>query len=265
MSSNTPTFSVGQFTFPDTPEARRVAEMHESQINRRAAVHTAISHPPTNLPTVFVSPARDATSRRLFDSPLNGASSSSGAAAFQANFVEPDCLTAAATEFSALAIQSMLSGSSQITQHSSGTAFNNLMSAAIVPDQVADQKKNKAATVQSFIAQVKKLDPQIILPTEETEHDLRTVITDAINEIGSEYKTAAHPVFTSQMIITLLAQSKISQKIQTQVHRYLMCDSDTERQIFGDYCALGKAAPSLIDFSILTSQLPGFRYLAENP
>jgi hypothetical protein len=129
---------------------------------------------------------------------LNGASSSSGAAALQANFVEPDCLTVAATEFSALAIQSMLSGSSQITQHSSGTAFNNLMSAAIVPDQVADQKKNKAATVQSFIAQVKKLDPQIILPTEETEHaiDLRTVITDAINEIGSEYKTAAHPVFT---------------------------------------------------------------------
>jgi hypothetical protein len=82
----------------------------------------------------------------------------------------------------------------------------------------------------------------------------------AINEIGSEYKTAAHPVFTSQMVITLLAQSKISQKIQTQVHRYLMCDSDAERQIFGDYCALGQAAPSLIDFSILTSQLPGFRY-----
>ena len=68
------------------------------------------------------------------------------------------------------------------------------------------------------------------------------------------------------MIITLLAQSKISQKIQTQVHRYLMCDSDTERQMFErqNYCALGKAAPSLIDFSILTSPLLGFRYLAGN-
>ena len=263
--SSIPTFSVGLFQFPDTPEGRRVAEMHESQVHRRAAVHMAISYPPTILPTVFVSPERDAASRRLFFSPLNGVPSSSGAAAFQANFVEPDCLTAAATEFSALAIQSMLSGSSQITQHSSSTAFNNLMSAAIVPAQVADQKKNKAATAQSFIAQIKKLDPQIILPTEEVEHDLRTVITDAINEIGSEYKTAAHPVFTSQMIVTLLAQSKISQKIHTQVHRYLMCDSDPERQIFGDYCALGKAAPSQIDFSILTSQLPGFRFLAENP
>jgi hypothetical protein len=120
---------------------------------------TVISHPPTNLPTVFASPARDATSKRLFNSPLNGASTPPGAAAFQANFVEPDCLTAAATEFSALAIQSMLSGSSQINQHSSGTAFNNLMSSAFVPAQVADQKKNKAATAQSFISQVKKLDP----------------------------------------------------------------------------------------------------------
>ena len=168
MSSDTLTFSVGRFTFPDTPEARRVAEMHEFQINRRAAVHTAISHPPTNPPTVFVSPARDATSRRLFDSPSNGASNSSGAATFQTDFVEPDCLTAAATEFSALAIQSMLSGSAQINQHSSCAAFDILMSAAIVPDQVADQKKNKAAIVRSFHAQVKKLDPHIILPTEET-------------------------------------------------------------------------------------------------
>ena len=135
--SSIPMFSVGLFQFPDTPEARRVAEMQESQVHRRAAVHMAISYPPTILPTVFVSPKRDATSRRLFFSPLNGVQSSSGAlpvaAAFQANFVEPDCLTAAATEFSALAIQSMLSGSSQITQHSSSTAFNNLMSAAINP------------------------------------------------------------------------------------------------------------------------------------
>ena len=52
-------FSVGLFQFPDTPEGRRVAEMHESQVHRRAAVHMAISYPPTILPTVFVSPERD--------------------------------------------------------------------------------------------------------------------------------------------------------------------------------------------------------------
>ena len=113
--SSLPTFNVGRFSFPDTPEARRVAEMHQSQIQRRAAVYTAISYPPTKR-TSFVSPARDDSWRRLFSSPLNDVSNSSDAAEFQADFTEPDCLTAAATEFSALAIQSILSGSSQINQ-----------------------------------------------------------------------------------------------------------------------------------------------------
>ena len=43
-----------------------------------------------------------------------------------------------------------------------------------------------------------------------------------------------------------------------------MCSNHQERQTFGDYCALGKAALTVIDSDIPISQLPGFRFLAEN-
>ena len=261
--SSLPTFNVGRFSFPDTPEARRVAEMHQSQIQRRAAVHTAISYPPTKR-TSFVSPARDDSCRRLFSSPLNDVSNSFDAAEFQADFKEPDCLTAAATEFSALAIQSILSGSSQINQCDSKAAYHGLMSVATVPDEVAKQKKNNSATVSAFISHIAKTEDHIILPLDQIGHILRAVVTDATNAIGIEYKTAAHPIFTSQMIISFLAQMNSKNKIYTQIHRYLMCSDNQERQIFGDYCALGKAALTEINFNIPTSQLPGFRFLAEN-
>ena len=261
--SSLPTFNVGRFSFPDTPEARRVAEMHQSQIQRRAAVHAAISYPPTER-TSFVSPARDDSCRRLFSSPLNDVSNSSDAAEFQADFTEPDCLTAAATEFSALAIQSILSGSSQINQCDSKAAYHGLMSVATVPVEVAKQKKNNSATVSSFISHIAKTEGHIILPLDQIGHILRAVVTDATNAIGIEYKTAAHPIFTSQMIISFLAQMDSKNKIYTQIHRYLMCSDNQERQIFGDYCALGKAALTEINFNIPTSQLPGFRFLAEN-
>ena len=191
-------------------------------------------------------------------------SNSSDAAEFQADFTEPDCLTAAATEFSALAIQSILSGSSQINQCDSKAAYHGLMSVATVPVEVAKQKKNNSATVSSFISHIAKTEGHIILPFDQIGHILRAVVTDATNAIGIEYNTAVHPTFTSQMIISFLAQMKSKNKIYTQIHRYLMCSNDQERQIFGDYCALGKAALTEINFDIPTSQLPGFEFLAEN-
>ena len=99
-----------------------------------------------------------------------------------------------------------------------------------VPTLVADQKKNKAATVPGFISQLKRLSPEIILPTDQKRHVLRSTVSTAVNEIGKEYKTANFPVFTSQLIIVLLLQTQNPQKIINQIHRFLGCADDNELQ-----------------------------------
>ena len=87
------------------------------------------------------------------------------------------------------------------------------MSACDGPTPVADQKKNKAASVSGFISRLKGLSPEIMLPTDQKRHVLRSTVSTAVNEIGKEYKTANFPVFTSQLIIALLIQTRNPQKI----------------------------------------------------
>ena len=116
-----------------------------------------------------------------------------------------------------------------------------------------------------FIAQIKKLTPEIILPTNQKHHELRSTVSAAVIEIGKEYKTSKFPIFASQMIIAMLLQMQNPQKIINQIHRFLGCADDTEMQLFGDYCALGKAAPNEIDFSVPAPQLTGYRILVSSP
>ena len=63
-----------------------------------------------------------------------------------------------------MAIQSVLTGTGQMIKHTSADVVNALMGTCDVPTLVADQKKNKAASVSGFISQLKKLSPEIMLP-----------------------------------------------------------------------------------------------------
>ena len=92
------------------------------------------------------------------------------------------------------------------------------------------RRKSKAATVPGFISQLKRLSPEIILPTDQKRHVLRSTVSTAVNEIDKEYKTANFPVFTSQLIIALLLQTQNPQKIINQIHRFLGCVDDNELQ-----------------------------------
>ena len=49
--------------------------------------------------------------------------------------------------------------------------------------------RDKAATVLGFISQLKNLSPEIILPTDKKRHVLRSTISPAVDEIGKGYKT----------------------------------------------------------------------------
>ena len=103
------------------------------------------------------------------------------------------------------------------------------VSTGILNTLVADQKKNKAATIPGFMSQLKRLSPEIILPTDQKRHVLRSTVSTAVNEIGKEYKTANFPVFASQLIIALLLQAQNPQKIINQIHRFRAAD-DNELQ-----------------------------------
>ena len=133
-----------------------------------------------------------------------------------------------APAYSAMAIQSMLTGTGQPIKHTSADVVNSLMGTCDVPTLVADQKKNKAATVPGSISQLKRVSPEIILPTDQKRHVLRSIVSTAVNEIGKEYKTANFPVFTPQLIIALLLQAQNPQKTISQIHRFPGCVDDNE-------------------------------------
>ena len=264
-----PTFQVGTFSFPDTPEARRVADQHKLQDARRSAVHSTLSAPPIVRNIGFNSPVQNPNDpslrRTLFTSPFNDSSNVQTETPVTIQFLEVGDPDLSSENYSALAIQSMLNGTAQLIKYSSANVINFLMGTSAVPPLVADQKKNKAATVSGFIAQIKKLTPEIILPTTQKHHELRSTVSTAVIEIGKEYKTSKFPIFASQMIIAMLLQMQNPQKIINQIHRFLGCADDTEMQLFGDYCALGKAAPNEIDFSVPAPQLTGYRILVSSP
>ena len=267
-----PFFSHGRFTFPDTPEARRIADMHTAQQQRRdAARHKLSSIPASVVPAthqVFQSPLVQAASNQNIDlsGPRQLFSDQSSGPIPDPTFVSPDDPDYSADVFAAGVIDSMLSGSAQIIKHSSQDVCNTLISTVRVPAIVADQKKNKAASLPGFLSQVQKLDTQINLPsTGKKPAALRQVMKTAIEQIGSEYKTSQYPIFSSQMVIALLIRMPENLELKTQIHRYLFCKTHEQMAVFGDYCALGKAAPIDIDFNITASHLPGFKILANQP
>ena len=69
-----------------------------------------------------------------------------------------------------MAIQSILTGTGQLIKHTNADVANSLMGTCDVPTLVAEQQKNKAATVSGFISQLKKLSPEIMLPTDQKRH-----------------------------------------------------------------------------------------------
>ena len=219
-----PTFQFGTFSFPDTPEARRVAEQHKLQDARRSAVHSTLSAPPIVRNIGFNSPVQNPNDpslrRTLFTSPLNDSSNVQTEPPVTIQFLEVGDPDLSSENYSALAIQSVLNGTAQLIKYSSADVINFLMGTSAVPALVADQKKNKAATVSGFIAQVKKLTPEIILPTNQKHHELRSTVSTAVIEIGKEYKTSKFPIFASQMIIAMLLQMQNPQKIINQIHRF---------------------------------------------
>ena len=56
-----------------------------------------------------------------------------------------------APAYFAMAIQSVLTGTGQLIKHTSADVVNSLMGTCDVPTLVAEQKKNKAASVSGFI------------------------------------------------------------------------------------------------------------------
>ena len=137
-------------------------------------------------------------------------------------------------------------------KHTSADVVNSLMGMRDVPTLVADQKQNKAASVFWFISQLKKLSPEIMLPTEQRRHVhvLHSIVSTTVNGIGKQDKTGNFLVFTSQLILALLIQMQNPQKAINQIHRFLGC-------------ALGKAA-QLPTKSISASHLHNFQGIASS-
>ena len=84
----------------------------------------------------------------------------------------------------AAVLNAMLTGSDQIIQQTSAQVYDALISTASVPSQVAEQKKNKAASVNSFIARVKEIDKQLIFPSTQQGKPLRETVKNLMSEIS---------------------------------------------------------------------------------
>ena len=112
-------------------------------------------------------------------------------------FVPIDDPKCSADQMNAAAMDAMLNGSGQVTQQTSVQVYDALISTAFVPSQVADQKKNKAASINSFLSRVKELDKQLIFPSTQHGQPLREAIKSLMSDIKREYKTASHMVFNA--------------------------------------------------------------------
>ena len=261
--------------FPDTPEARQIADMLSAQKQRRAAAHQSIfktqaSCEPTTekaspMPSAFNTTQAEHTDldpRKLFDD----ASADDGTDKPNVpEFVPIDDPKCSADQMNAAAMDAMLNGSGQVTQQTSVQVYDALISTAFVPSQVADQKKNKAASINSFLSRVKELDKQLIFPTTQHGQPLREAIKCLMSDIKREYKTASHMVFNAQVLMAVLVQTAHSTKIVTQLHRFMFCQNTADLKQVADYCAVGKPAPIKIDHAISVVHLPGFKLLADTP
>jgi hypothetical protein len=255
--------------FPDTPDARRMAEAISAQHARRAAAHQSIfKSVPQTEPTAYVAtPLPSAfdnrhavhvsmAPRQLFDAPADDPN--------PIKFVEDsdDCSIEA---MNSLALNAMLDGSDQIFQQSSKDVYDAIISTAVVPAEIADQKKNKAVSVHAFVSRVKQIDPQIIFPVEQQGKPLRNIIKTVVSEVKREYRTLNHPLFNAQFTLAVLSQTAHTAKIQAQLHRFMFCQDEADICHFADFCALGKAAPIRIDHSVRVDLLPGFKLFTDDP
>ena len=200
--------------------------------------------------------------RKLFDDASADGSSIKPAPPEFISVEDADC---SADQMHAAVLNAMLTGSDQIIQQTSAQVYDALISTASVPSQVAEQKKNKAASVNSFIARVKEIDKQLIFPSTQQGKPLRETVKSLISDINREYKTLSHSVFNAQLILAMLVQTIHSTKLVTQLHRFMLCQDIAGIHQVADYCAVGKAAPIKIDHSISVVQLPGFKLLADEP
>ena len=257
--------------FPDTPEARRIADMLSAQQQRRHSAHQSLfktSEPATEVATPMPSAFKtmhnqtDIGPRKLFDDASADGSSIKPAPPEFISVEDADC---SADQMHAAVLNAMLTGSDQIIQQTSAQVYDALISTASVPSQVAEQKKNKAASVNSFIARVKEIDKQLIFPSTQQGKPLRETVKSLISDINREYKTLSHSVFNAQLILAMLVQTIHSTKLVTQLHRFMFCQDIAGIHQVADYCAVGKAAPIKIDHSISVVQLPGFKLLADEP
>ena len=151
--------------FPDTPEARHIADMLSAQKQRRAAAHQTLfqTHASCEPATVIASPMPSAFNttqtevitehtvlgpRKLFDGASAENSIDEPNAPEFVSIDDPDC---SADQMNSAAMDAMLNGSGQVTQQTSAQVYDALISTAFVPQQVADQKKSKAASINSFV------------------------------------------------------------------------------------------------------------------
>ena len=276
MSSPVPMFryAYSPINFPDTPAARFIAASISDQHTRGAAAHQSIIQPSAEPATNIATPMPSAfdnshayggpvTPLKLFATPAEESEQKQPPDPF--HFVEQDEPHCGIEAMNSLALNSMLDGSDQLFLQSSKDVYDAIISNASVPREVADQKKNKAISVNAFISRVKDIDPQIVFPTSQQGKPLRSIIKTLISDIKREYKTNNHLLFNAHLTLAVLAQTTHSAKIQAQLHRFMFCQSEQDICQVADYCALGKAAPLKNDHSVHVDLLPGYKLISEEP
>ena len=256
--------------FPDTPQARRVAQVLTAQAARRATTQRAL----------FSSPAGHATRASAqiynFTSPTSSTSEN-----IDGPTVEPtvrseisvpptysfdDQLPPDTDLLNSLSIDSMITGSSSSNNYTSGEIFSNLMALAVVPTAVAALKTVKVAAVPGFVLKVFANGTAIqIKDLDLAGHQLRAAIRRLTTALQIEYKTTDHPIFVAQLLLQSLSLSRHAVKILPQLHRYLSIEDGSDVQQFEDDCATGTPAPIDINFRKPLVQLPGFARLQEEP
>ena len=150
-----PSFHVGTFQFPDTPGARRLADQYGIQSARRAAVHRTICFPPTVVQTVgFNSPGPNlndpSIQRRLFSPPPTNSPNVQPDPAVNIEFLDVNDPDLSASAYSAMAIQSMLTGTGQPIKHTSADVVNSLMGTCDVPTLECYPYKLKNGTSTAY-------------------------------------------------------------------------------------------------------------------
>jgi hypothetical protein len=272
--SGTIRYAYSPINFPDTPAARFIAASISDQHARRAAAHQSIIQPSAVPATNIATPMPSAfdnshayggpvTPLKLFAAPAEESERTQPPDPFL--FVDQDEPHCGIEAMNSLALNSMLDGSDQIFQQSSKDVYDAVISTASVPSEVADQKKNKAISVNAFISRVKDIDPQIVFPTSQQGKPLRSIIKTVISDIKREYKTNNHLLFNAQLTLAVLAQTTHTAKIQAQLHRFMFCQGEQDLCQVANYCALGKAAPLKIDHSVRVDLLPGYKLISDEP